>query len=189
MRKIIYALLLSLSLGASADTAVAERIANEAPPLTVYEVAYVSKMKYEMWMEACFYSQYVCANVNVPNVKFEKMRKGLLGYYNGTDTIYIRYGLTGVRLKEVLMHEMIHYIQKQVGGLIVPGPAEQICHAENEAFGLVDQWLIDNRILWLVVGKNWWKPYTHCWKYYDPDWEAYSWLDKLIWSLEPDEDL
>ena len=174
MKQLVLACILLLSaLTTSADSGDTD----------VYETAYVNKHKYEMWFEACDYTPYTCVGVPVPKVVLEEMRPGLLGQYRGGDTVYIRKGLTGVRLKEVLLHEMIHYLQKQVGGLTVPGPAKEICAAEEEAFTQTDKWLIDNGYDFLVVGKNWWKPYSHCWQWYDPKWPSYSAFDKFIWTI------
>jgi len=150
---------------------------------------YRNKVVFEMWFEACIQTQYTCGRLTVPNVVRENMRPGLLGQYRGGDTIYVRRGLMGLRLKEVLMHEMVHYIQSKIGGLEVPGYAKEICAAEAEAFATVDQWLIEIGADYLVVGPDWWKPYTHCWKWYDPKWDSYSLIDKMIWSLDPDGEI
>lgn len=171
MRNMLYALLLCLPLGASAK------------PLDIEKTYYRSKVVYEMWMEACYYTKYTCGLTPVPKVKRETMRRGLLGQYRGGDTIYINRRLVGIPLKEVLMHEMVHYIQTKVGGLKVPGRAEPICRAEAEAFTTVDEWLVDNGYGYLVVGKNWWKPYQHCWRWYDPKWPSYSPFERFIWSI------
>jgi hypothetical protein len=126
--------------------------------------------KYKAWFQACDYSPYTCIGVVPPKVVSEYMRYGLLGYYQGDDTVYINRRLRGQELNEVLMHEMIHYLQAKVGGLPVPGPANLICQAEEEAFTLVDQWLLDHGYGDLRVGPEWWKPYDHCWRWYGPDW-------------------
>ena len=129
------------------------------------------KDKYSSWINACEYTQYSCLEVELPKVKYEGMSKTLLGYYDGSDTIYINSRLNGIARREVLMHEMVHYLQKQVGGLRVPGPAKEICEAEEEAFTVVDQWLEDQDREDLMVGPNWWRPYAHCHPYYNPKWE------------------
>ena len=152
------------------------------------EQTYVrDKDTYEVWTEACFRTQYTCGLTELPKIVRVELRPGLLGYYNGTDKIYVLKGLTGIRYKEVVMHEMIHYIQKQVGKAEIPGPAITICKLEEEAFTVVDQWLKDVGANWLIVGPDWWKPYAHCWKWYDPQWDSYSVGDKEIWSLDPDD--
>ncbi len=144
------------------------------------------KDTYEVWTEACFRTQYTCGLTELPKIMRVELEPGLLGYYDGTDKIYVLKGLRGLRYKEVVMHEMIHYIQKQVGKAEIPGPAESICRLEAEAFTVVDKWLLDSGEQWLMVGPDWWKPYVHCWPWYDPDWAKYSAGDQWIWSLDPD---
>jgi hypothetical protein len=120
-----------------------------------------------MWIEACFnFERLSCIELQVPNVEFQKMPSGLYGYYDGGRTVYVNKKLKGDKRRATLHHEFIHYIQKYRGGLIVPGPAEQICRAEEEAFALTDAW-------WERIGRpnmkrgpKWWKPYTHCYKWY-----------------------
>ena len=141
-----------------------------AHPATVLDYT-KGKDKYISWINACEYARYSCIDVDLPKVQYKKMRRGLLGYYDGTDTIYIRAGLSGDERREVLMHEMVHYLQKQVGGLRVPGPAKEICTAEEEAFTTVDEWLKDSGLDNLIVGPNWWRPYAHCHPYYNPEWK------------------
>lgn len=130
--------------------------------------------KYKAWFQTCDYTPYSCIGVKVPKVVTEWMRYGLLGYYNGTDTVYINRRLRGQQLNEVLMHEMVHYLQVQRGGLDVPGYSVDICRAEEEAFSITDQWLIDHGYADLIRGEEWWQPYRHCWKFYKPGWIDYS---------------
>jgi hypothetical protein len=129
------------------------------------------KDKYSSWIAACEYTPYSCIDVDLPKVTYKALREGLYGYYDGSDTIYIRQGLMGMTRKEVLMHEMVHYLQVQKGGLEIPGYAEPICRAENEAFTVVDEWLIDKGYRHMVVGPTWWRPYKHCYPWYNPKWE------------------
>lgn len=124
--------------------------------------------KYKAWFQACDYSPYTCLGVIPPKVVSKPMRYGLLGYYDGGDTVYINLTLRNQELNEVLMHEMIHYLQHVVGGLPVPGPARLICAAEKEAFALTDQWLTDHGYEDLTRGPTWWRAYDHCWRFYGP---------------------
>lgn len=131
-------------------------------------VQYVAqKMRYDIWIEACLYTKYDCTGVAVPKVQFKKLRQGLYGYYDGSDTVYVSSAVSRLQKKATLYHEMIHYLQVQKGGLRVPGPAKEICAAEAEAFAEGDK-------RWDRLGKpskkrgpNWWLPYQHCWKYYE----------------------
>ena len=138
--------------------------------------------KYKAWLAACDYTQYTCTGITPPKVVRKPMRPGLLGTYRGGDVIYINKTLgQGTPIQRVLMHEMVHYLQAKVGGLQVPGPAKEICAAEAEAFTQVDKWLIDVGRPDLVVGKDWWKAYTHCYEWYKPNFtpialDGWGWL-------------
>ncbi len=124
--------------------------------------------KYKAWFQACDYTPYSCIGVKVPKVVAKYMRRGMLGQYDGSDTVFVNRTLRGQRLNEVLMHEMIHYLQKQVGGLVVPGLAKDICAAEEEAFTTVDRWLLDHGYKDLMIGPRWWEPYSWCHEWYGP---------------------
>ena len=129
--------------------------------------------RYEMWLEACLTSQYSCQGVSVPKVKYESMRKGLYGYYDGGDTVYVNRKVYGLQRRATMYHEMIHYLQTVVGGAIVPGPAKAICKMEAEAFKLTDAWFVRQDRADLQSGANWWRPYRHCHRYYNPGWTVY----------------
>ena len=87
------------------------------------------------------------------------MRDGLNGYYDGGDTIFINSKLEGVPMIEVLMHEGIHYVHVQHQFIRVPGPAEEVCWSENEAWTLTGLYYNEDN-------SRWWRAYPHCWQYY-----------------------
>ena len=131
------------------------------------DLYYLSSLnKYKAWIDACEMTVYYCVGLDMPKVQFEFMRPGLNGYYAGGDTIYVSRRLYGMKQRQTLLHEMVHYLQVKRGGLAVPGLAEPICKAEAEAFAVSDKWA---KSIWrkdLVVGPNWWRPYTHCYQFY-----------------------
>lgn len=172
MRNFFLAILATVGLGASANA-------------TNWEAEYLDQYaRYTSWTVACELTPYSCIGVEVPKVVRVKMRKGLLGYYDGGDSVFINIDLmNGIQTKEVLVHEMIHYLQAKVGGLKVPGPAEPICRAEEEAFTLVDKWLLEIGYKNMVVGPNWWYPYQHCWPYYNPNYTVWDWLKGMVEDL------
>lgn len=140
--------------------------------------------KYFTWSWAC---QLVrdsdtgsCVGLLAPKVQYEEMRYGLRGYYDAGDTIFINRQLRkGVDVRATLIHEMIHYIHVQNGTIPLPGPAKEVCWSENEAFTLVDLWLV-------TIGRpdkqrgDWWGAYPYCWNYYGPS--AGSWWG--IWIFD-----
>ena len=135
-----------------------------------------NKMRFDTWLEVCEFTQYSCQGVKVPKVVFEKMRRGLLGYYDGSDTVFVNSEVSWEQKRATLYHEMTHFLQAEVGGLVVPGRAEPICQAEAEAFAEGDA-------RWERMGQpekkrgpNWWRPYTHCHKWFDPNYDpVFDW--------------
>lgn len=132
------------------------------------------KARYDAWHVACMITEYNCVGLRLPDAEFTNLRPGLYGRYQGGNTIIISRDLYGLRLKETLLHETIHYLQVKVGGLKVPGYPEYICPAEEEAFTLVDKWLDSIGAGWLKSGKYWWLPYRHCYQFYAP--RSYRWI-------------
>ena len=104
-------------------------------------------------------NSYECHRIMPPLVEYEKMRKGLYGYYDGSDTIYIREGLNPSDTLATLFHEMIHYLHVQASIIPIPGPAEQVCWSENEAWYF--EGIYSNK-----DNSGWWRSYPHCWEFY-----------------------
>lgn len=102
---------------------------------------------------------YACNRLMMPLVVYEEMEPGLLGWYDGGDTIYINADLRSTQLFEVLMHEGVHYVHVQHGIIIVPGPAIQVCWSENEAWTLTG-------IFYNEDNSKWWRAYPYCWQFY-----------------------
>lgn len=122
------------------------------------------------WAEMCSLAGqlygYRCDGITPPLVTYESMRDGLYGYYEGGDTVFVSTNITPEEKMGTLIHEMVHYLHVQLGLVEVPGPAGLICKSEEEAWELEGIWSgTDN--------SGWWRPYTHCWKWYanpKPDW-------------------
>lgn len=108
-----------------------------------------------------------CNQVDAPVVVYEEMRDGLWGYYDGGDTIFINSELAGMDQQATLIHEGVHYLDAQWLGLVVPGPAAEICASEDKA------WLIEG-VWWEMHDRpenarpEWWRSYPWCWQYYAP---------------------
>jgi hypothetical protein len=137
-----------------------------AKPLSPAQLA----IKYRMWNATCidYRKDVQCIGVKAPNImtfEVNPMRPGLQGYYDGTDTIYIREGLRSQRLEEVVAHEMSHYIDVQVMGLKVPGRAKPICWSEKRAWAVSDAYWIEQGRKSKVVGSDWADWYRHCTKF------------------------
>lgn len=179
MKSIVLAILLILIPTSNID------LYSYGPDNTIY--APVSEKqrqreRFQAMIDACLYTDYLCVDIKTPKVVYEWMRPTLYGYYNGGDTIFINSRISGWDRRETLMHESVHYIQTKIGGAVVPGPAKDICAMEEEAFATVDQWYKDWNQHNRVVGPNWWRPYSHCHQWYNPDWKPFIWdwfLDKV----------
>jgi len=142
------------------------------------------------WLDMCQLlvderAGYHCARLMPPLVVYEEMREGLYGYYDGSDTIYVRSDLTGTDLFETLMHEGIHYVHVQLQILELPAPAIEVCWSENQAWMLTGAYYNEDN-------SNWWRAYPHCWQYYATSEElreiGYIWntinsiIDGIIWE-------
>ena len=134
------------------------------------------RLRYEMWLEVCLNISYSCEGVAPPAIEYQSMRRGLNGFDNGTDTVYVSKHLWGEQKRATIFHEMTHYVQTKVGGLKVPGFAAPICAAEAEAFAETDAWWERIGRPWMKRGADWWKPYAHCRQFYDP-----SYVPPHIW--------
>ena len=130
--------------------------------------------QHRAWNELCFELRDVdCTGMKIPYVEIEKMRKGLQGYYDGTDTVYIREGLTGDALREVLAHEMSHYIDVQLGLATAPVRIDDkvgvfnLCMSEKRAWAVSDAFWKARHYTNREVGGQWVKWYDHCRPYAD----------------------
>ena len=147
---------------------------------------------FDLWEEACSNGVYSCEGIEKPNVEWYTQGKNdkdvvLWGYYDGTNTIYLNTLLKekGKRFTyEVIYHEMIHYLQKKVGGANIPGYVWEICDLEAEAFMLTDKWLVEQGWDEEIMGPDWWANdrYPQCEPYYNPEWTPPD-GDFLIWIL------
>lgn len=136
------------------------------------------RAKYRAWNMLCFELRDVsCIGMTPPKVKTfapNPLRPGLMGYYDGSDVIYIRNNLYGYRREEVLAHEMSHYVD-QLLGLLPPMPVygddvegiKGLCMSEKVAWGVSDKFHVKYRRFHLVVGESWTEWYTHCTPYKD----------------------
>jgi hypothetical protein len=87
------------------------------------------------------------------------MRRGLYGYYEGGDVVFVNSRLVGGLMYGTLFHEYIHYLHVKLEMIEIPGYAEEVCWSEDQAFRLEGIWSGDDN-------SDWWKAYTHCWPYY-----------------------
>jgi len=119
---------------------------------------------------------YSCEGVEMPEIVYQEMPDGLRGQYRGGSQIYINDKLEGDDRGATIFHEFVHYLQHKVGDLKLPGPPEDICKAENEAFWLTDNWRKDKGLD--PVGPTWWKAYWYCWKWYGSEGGFGVWFDE-----------
>jgi len=136
---------------------------------TELELYRLERARYRVWHDLCFeYRDISCLGMVPPKIESfnpNPLRPGLLGFYDGSDTIYVRSNLGGWDLEEVLAHEMSHYWDSEAGITEIPGPALDICFSEKRAWAVSDAfWLSkgyyedSNKI----VGAAWVNWYAHC---------------------------
>ena len=122
-----------------------------------------------VWKTTCsMYNEHekvddACDDIDPPKIKYEVMDEGLYGYYDGEGTIYLNAKLKyhsnrGARAA-VMLHEMVHYLDKKYLGVKIPGPAIDICMSEDRAFIIEGEYIHKEY-------NQWWRNYPHCWEYY-----------------------
>lgn len=134
-----------------------------------------------MWAKLCtkLRAGIDCSTWERPTVMLFKpnpLRPGLMGYYDGTDIIYIRSNLYSGNREEVLAHEMSHYVDQMLGllppmpvyeddaeGIIKLCKSEAIAWAVSDAYNTTEIWGRPSR----VVGETWVDWYAHCTPYKD----------------------
>lgn len=150
--------------------------------LTAPSYASRATTAYGMWLEACTWTQYSCFGIEPPIVVYERMSANLYGYYDGGDTIYVNSTERSGQRRATIFHETVHYLQVQVGGLRVPGPAREVCMAEEEAFAETDEFWIRHGKPQYIRGERWWEHYEYCKRWYDPDWPMPIWEREALWD-------
>lgn len=130
------------------------------------------KIRYESWIMLCLDLRDVsCEDVPPPKVRTflpKPTRPGLSGFYQGGEAVFVRSNLTGHELREVLAHEMSHYLDMYViPGFTVPGRALPICKSEARAWSVSDNYQIMYGDPTKVVGQTWVSWYAHCTPYWD----------------------
>lgn len=176
MKILIVACLLFLSLVPSPKQFVTVNTDGIDEPLTLWVTGHLSdrtiRTKYLAWNMLCFDLRDIdCTGIPVPKVmtfRPSASRPGLSGFYDGSDTIYVRNNLRGRALEDVMVHEMSHYADMFViPGFTVPGYARSICFSEKRAWAVSDAYNIRYGYPKLVVGETWVNWYAHCRKYRD----------------------
>lgn len=115
------------------------------------------------WEAACKHSQYSCEGVEMPGVVVHEgitTHRGSVGaYIPGGDVIFIAAHLSGIDLKRILVHEMVHYLQW------VSYPehmfAPLLCAFEEEAWEVTDKVSPKAK----RQGKNWILLYPQCYRW------------------------
>jgi len=122
--------------------------------------------KYRVYNMVCFELRSIdCSGVPAPNVEVfsrNPLRPGLAGFYRGGDTVYIRDDLMGREREEVLAHEMSHYLDVMVYGMVVPNVAEVVCVSERDAWAVSDAYWRKYGYFGKIIGKKWVNWYRHC---------------------------
>ena len=171
---------LAASLCTSAAVEEITTTAHEVPTVSLeqleadrYETYVTARLKYRSWNMLCLRYAHdtgrVCGRIKAPKVKRESMRKGLRGYYDGGDTVYVNRTLRGWDLEATLVHEMSHYLDTMVG-LNPPMPVKKtdllgiwkLCMSEKRAWDLTDEYWRDQGKREEAVDGSWVRWYDHC---------------------------
>ena len=147
------------------------RILALAVLLTLTLLASCKEVGQSEWETLCRWVEGVplsCEGIDPPSVVYfqKKLYPSTRGYYRGGNLIYISDRMEGKQKSSTIFHETVHYLQVMSAGFKVPGPARQICYAEEQAFIITD--IYRDYIGLDKIGDDWWRPYWYCWAYYAP---------------------
>ena len=138
-------------------------------PMSEAELLHHQRLRFRMWNDLCImYREESCAGIHAPKVKTfapGSKRAGVMGYYDGSDAVYIRRNLTPLQKEEVIAHEMSHYLDVQLGITVVPGEALPICMSEKRAWGVSDKYWLRRGVApnsKKIIGAKWVMWYSHC---------------------------
>jgi len=88
---------------------------------------------------ACKVLDYDCSRLAPPGVVWEPLYSfGVLGYYNGDDTIHmdtevLRFA-DPVFTQSILAHEIVHYLDVKLGYVTLPYTMQTVCQSEANAW-------------------------------------------------------
>lgn len=144
---------------------------DQPPEVDILERDRWERMRYRVWLDLCldYRTEVSCGNIRPPQIKIfqpSPFRPGLMGFYAGGDTIYLKRGLTITQREEVYAHEASHYLDASLGMTNVPGTAEEVCFSEKRAWAVTD-------MFWTrkgtsnIIGEKWVDWYKHCQPYRD----------------------
>lgn len=135
-----------------------------------------SVMKYRAWNALCldYTPARSCAGIKPPRIKYESMREGLRGYYEGGDTVYVNKNLRGYQREATTFHEMSHYLDTKLG-LNPDMPVRRsdtegvfgLCMSEKRAWDATDKWWKTRLRGKKAVNGDWVKWYDHCRQFAD----------------------
>lgn len=128
-------------------------------------------MKYRAWNTLCldYTADRQCGNIKPPKIKRVSMRRGLRGYYDGGDTVYVNRNLRGDEREATVFHEMSHYLDTKLG-LNPDMPVRvsdtpnvyKLCYSEKRAWDATDAWWSDRRRRNKAANGRWVQWYNHC---------------------------
>lgn len=161
------ALLLGVILSLGCSTVVAHD----------YDDYAMTRTKYKLWLDLCldFRAEVTCGKTKAPKVVRKHLRKGLNGYYDGGDTVYVSNKLYGWERDETILHEMSHYLDSQIG-LNPEMPVKRsdtpnvlkLCQSEKRAFAVSDKHIRRyQRRTSRPIGARWVTWYDHCRQFAD----------------------
>lgn len=128
-------------------------------------------MKYRAWNTLCldYTPDRSCGSIAPPKIERVKMRKGLRGYYDGGDTVYVNRELRGYEREATTFHEMSHYLDTKLGlNPEMPVKASdrpnvyKLCYSEKRAWDATDRWWSDRLRTKKAANGKWVTWYDHC---------------------------
>ena len=133
------------------------------PPKTTFEVDQIEIQ--QIFRDACRISEYECSGVDTPVVRRSDQLNPMhvYGLYAGGNILWINNQVIASRRTLTMFHEVIHYLQFNVGKLN-PDLMGEIasCVVEHEAMELTNKYAIESNMLFYVRQLDEWQETYGC---------------------------
>lgn len=132
------------------------------PPKTTFEVDQIEIQ--QIFRDACRISEYECSGVDTPVVRRSNQLDPMhvYGLYAGGNILWINHDLASRRAL-TMFHEVIHYLQFNVGKLNPDLIGEiAICVIEREAMELTNKYALESNMIYYVRQLDEWQETYGC---------------------------
>lgn len=133
------------------------------PPKTTFEVDQIEIQ--QIFRDACRISEYECSGIEIPVVRRSNQLNPMhvYGLYAGGNILWINNQVIASRRALTMFHEVIHYLQFNVGKLN-PDLMGDIasCVVEREAMELTNKYALESNMIYYVRQLDEWQETYGC---------------------------